>query len=161
MRHLGARLSAFVDGELSDAQRERVLAHLAGCEPCRHEAAALRLLKQRMHTLADTTAGDTLTWRLIALAGQGGQSVHERWPAWAHAHHRRRRWSLVAAGVATGALGLSAAAFLAGGDQAPAGPRVVPAVDVFMVQHAITTGEVPVPPARGKRSSGRITAGIP
>jgi len=28
-RHLGERLSALIDGELNDAQRERVLAHLA------------------------------------------------------------------------------------------------------------------------------------
>ena len=40
-RHLGERLSALIDGELSDTQRERVLAHLAGCEDCRREAAAL------------------------------------------------------------------------------------------------------------------------
>lgn len=158
MRHLGERLSALVDGELSSAQRERVLAHLAGCEPCRLEAVALRLLKQRMHTLTDTTAGEALTWRLIALAAPGGQSVQERWATWAH---RRRLWPLVAAGVATSALGLSAAAFLAGGDQAPAGPRVVPAVDVFMVQHAITTGEVPVQPARGTPAFPGVTAGVP
>ena len=51
MSHLGHRLSALIDGELNDARRERVLAHLARCEDCRREAAALRLLKQRMHTL--------------------------------------------------------------------------------------------------------------
>mgnify|MGYP003694137645 CR=1 FL=1 len=38
---LGERLSALIDGELNDAQRERVLAHLARCEDCRREAAAL------------------------------------------------------------------------------------------------------------------------
>ena len=56
MSHLGERLSALIDGELSDAQRERVLAHLAGCEPCRGEAVALRALKRRMHALGDATA---------------------------------------------------------------------------------------------------------
>ena len=53
---------------------------------------------------------------------------------------------MAAAGVATAGLGLAAAVFLAGGDR-PAGPKVVPAVDVFMVQHAITTGQVPVQPS--------------
>jgi hypothetical protein len=48
--------------------------------------------------------------------------------------------------VATAGLGLAAAVFLAGGDRPP-GPKVVPAVDVFMVQHAITTGQVPVQPS--------------
>ena len=54
---------------------------------------------------------------------------------------------LVASGVALASgLGLTGAVFLAGGDRPPAGPKVVPAVDVFMVQHAITTGQVPAQP---------------
>ncbi len=142
-RHLGERLSALIDGELSDAQRERVLAHLAKCDDCRQEAAALRLLKRRMHTLGDAAAADdALTWRLLALAPAGGhgQPVYRM-----KAVRRRPAWSLAAAGVLTAGLGLAAAVFLAGGDR-PAGPRIVPAVDVFMVQHAITTGQVPVQP---------------
>ena len=50
---------------------------------------------------------------------------------------------LVASGVAL-ATGLG---LLAGGDRPPPGPKVVPAVDVFMVQHAITTGQVPAQPS--------------
>jgi anti-sigma factor RsiW len=140
-RHLGERLSALIDGELSDAQRERVLAHLAKCDGCRQEAAALRLLKRRMHSLGEAAAADALTWRLLALApasGPGQPADHVR------AGRRRYTWSLVAAGVLTAGVGLAAAVFVVGGDR-PAGPRVVPAVDVFMVQHAITTGQVPVP----------------
>jgi hypothetical protein len=60
---------------------------------------------------------------------------------------RRHAWSLAAAGVATAGLGLTGAVFLAGGDRPPPGPKVVPAVDVFMVQHAITTGQVPAQPS--------------
>ena len=150
-RHLGERLSALIDGELNDAQRERVLAHLARCEDCRREAAALRMLKRRMHTLGDAAAGDALTWRLLALGGGEGQpgyrAVRAHWPGWAaRPSQRRYAWSLAAAGVATAGLGLAAAVFLAGGDRPP-GPKVVPAVDVFMVQHAITTGQVPVQPS--------------
>jgi len=146
-RHLGERLSALIDGELTDTQRERVLAHLAGCEDCRREAAALRLLKRRMHTLGDAAAGDALTWRLLALRPAGGQG---RPPRRAHrpgARRRRHAWSLAAAGVATAGLGLTGAVFLAGNDEPPPGPKVVPAVDVFMVQHAITTGQVPAQPS--------------
>ena len=154
-RHLGERLSALIDGELSDTQRERVLAHLAGCEDCRREAAALRLLKRRMHTLGDAAGGDALTWRLLALRPAGGQRQPARRAARAHrpgarrpgARRRRHAWSLAAAGVATAGLGLTGAVFLAGGDKPPPGPKVVPAVDVFMVQHAITTGQVPAQPS--------------
>jgi anti-sigma factor RsiW len=161
-RHLGARLSALIDGELSDTQRERVLAHLARCEDCRREAAALRLLKRRMHTLGDAAVGDALTWRLLALAPRGGEGPAARRGTWAGRGRgpargrrpgppmapgrRRHAWSLAVAGVATAGLGLTAAVFLAGGRQPP-GPTIVPAVDVFMVQHAITTGEVPVQPS--------------
>ncbi len=159
MRHLGERLSALIDGELSGAQRERVLAHLAGCEPCRHEAAALRLLKQRMHTLGHATADDSLIWRLLALVPTGRQAAPGNRPR--STGQRRRVLSLVAAAVATGGLGLSAAAFLAGGNQPSPGPRVVPAVDVFMVQHAITTGEVPVQPASSAPSAPGAAARLP
>jgi anti-sigma factor RsiW len=150
-RHLGEWLSALIDGELNDAQRERVLAHLARCEDCRQEAGALRMLKRRMHTLGDADAGDALTWRLLALGGGQGQpgyrAVAAHWPAWAaRPSQRRYAWSLAAAGVATAGLGLAAAVFMAGGDRPP-GPKVVPAVDVFMVQHAITTGQVPAQPS--------------
>ena len=153
-RHLGARLSALIDGELSDAQRERVLAHLTRCEDCRREAAALRLLKRRMHTLGDAAAGDALTWRLLALVPRGGEG-----PPPAPPGRRRHAWSLAVAGVATAGLGLTAAIFLVGG-RPPPGPAIVPAVDVFIVQHAITTGEVPFPaPTAESSSAGLSTAG--
>ncbi|HXF18933.1 MAG TPA: zf-HC2 domain-containing protein, partial [Streptosporangiaceae bacterium] len=53
MSHLGQRLSALIDGELGDAERDRVLAHLARCDACRQDAIALRALKQRMHSLGE------------------------------------------------------------------------------------------------------------
>jgi anti-sigma factor RsiW len=156
-RHLGERLSALVDGELSHAQRERVLAHLARCESCRREAGMLRLLKRRMHALGDSgpapgqaADGDALTWRLLALgpaAGRGpGPQRPIRWARPPGRGRRRNRW-LVTAALAGGGVGLSVAAFLAGGDRPPAGPRVTPAVDVFMQQHAMTTGQLPVQPS--------------
>jgi anti-sigma factor RsiW len=156
-RHLGERLSALIDGELSDTQRERVLAHLAGCEDCRREAAALRLLKRRMHTLGDAAADDDLTWRLLALRPAGGQGRLSRRAPRAHRPGARRRhaWSLAAAGVATAGLGLTGAVLLAGGGKPPPGPKVVPAVDVFMVQHAITTGQVPARPSAAPLPSAK------
>jgi anti-sigma factor RsiW len=69
MSHLGRRLSALVDGELGDAERDQVHAHLVGCDECRAEAAALRTLKRRVRGLSETPADGDLTSRLIALAG--------------------------------------------------------------------------------------------
>ena len=48
MTHLGDRLSALVDGELDGAERDKATAHLARCEQCRSEAAALRDLKRQL-----------------------------------------------------------------------------------------------------------------
>jgi anti-sigma factor RsiW len=157
-RHLGERLSALIDGELSHAQRERVLAHLANCESCRQEAGVLRLLKRRMHALSDSdpatcepASGDALTWRLLALVPAAGKGPRAQRPSRGDGRaapaRRRTRW-LVTAALAGGGLGLSVTAFLAGADRPPAGPKVTPAVDVFMVQHAITTGQLPVQPSR-------------
>jgi anti-sigma factor RsiW len=93
--HLEEQISALIDGELTGADLDRANAHLAGCERCRAEAAALRLLKRQLRALAtpfdlpvvtDSAATDTdradgqrptaadeeLTRRLLAMAGPGG-----------------------------------------------------------------------------------------
>jgi Putative zinc-finger len=157
--HLGQRLSALIDGELSHQQRERVLAHLAHCEPCRREAAALRALKQRMHALGEATANTALTDRLIAVAGVAGPGpwgrrlpLPGRRPG---PGGSRRRWpvrSLAVTSLALAGLGVPAAAFLAGGGQQDPGPSVMPAIGVFMVQHELSGGTVPAltaAPSRG------------
>jgi hypothetical protein len=148
--HLGQRLSALIDGELSHQQRERVLAHLAHCEPCRREAAALRALKQRMHALGEATADTALTDRLIAVAGVAGPATWGRRLLLPGRRSGpggpRRRWpvrSLAAASLTLAGLGVPAAAFMAGGGQQDPGPSVTPAIDVFMVQHELSGGNVP------------------
>jgi anti-sigma factor RsiW len=146
--HLGQRLSALIDGELSHTQRERVLAHLAKCEPCRCDAAALRVLKQRMHALGEATADTALTDRLVALGARGQVPGSIGLP--------RRRWpvrSVAVAFLAMAGLGVPAAAFMAGGGgQAEPGPGVTPAIEEFMTQHELITGGVPAPTASGSPS---------
>jgi len=160
--HLGERLSAFIDGELSHQQRERVLAHLAHCVTCRQEAAALRALKQRMHALGAATADTALTDRLIAVAGVAGPAPWGRRPRLAGRRSvlgaSRRHWpvrSIAVAGLTLAGLSVPAAAFLAGGGQQEPGPSVTPAIDTYMMQHdlsagnALATGQSPsrLPPA--------------
>ena len=139
MSHLGPRLSALIDGELSAADRDRAHAHLAWCAACRAEARELRELKRRMRGLADQAAGDdTLTRRLLAIAepdGPGGRAPLRG--------HRGRHRRYVAIGIASCAVaGIGVTAFTMGGGQ-PAGPRITPPVEMYSVQHAITTGEIP------------------
>jgi anti-sigma factor RsiW len=178
MSHLGDRLSALVDGELNGAELDRAYAHLAHCEQCRTEAAELRVLKQKLRALmtgAGAPAEAAMTRRLIAMTGPGGpmpprhqllRVVPGRRPAAGPARTglraggrpprlaRRRRYLVL--GTVSLVVGLGTAAFTAGGggDAAP-GPRITPPVEMYSVEHAITTGEVPFPgPTAQPASSG-------
>ncbi len=189
MSHLGNRLSALIDGELSAAERDRIHAHLAGCAQCRAEANDLRALKRRMRGLGETPPSDALTQRLISIAEPGapvpprrrarrmtGSSSRPRpgfrtvsgagaglgsvpgsaagagpasrppgRPAPArHPRHRRHRGRYLALGVVSCVFaGLSVTAFTMGGSQQTPGPRITPQVQLYSVQHALTTGQVP------------------
>ncbi|HEV2452605.1 MAG TPA: zf-HC2 domain-containing protein [Streptosporangiaceae bacterium] len=180
MSHLGRRLSALIDGELSDAERDQVHAHLVGCDECRAEAAALRTLKRRVHGLGETPADGALTSRLIALAalgepppprprflaaprvwGEAGDWDDHASPFTGHdgemtpaASTGRDRGQvqvrpghtkyLVAGAVAAAlAVSLGTASFAAGGGGQAPGPRVVPEVDVYSFEQAVTVGGEP------------------
>jgi anti-sigma factor RsiW len=159
MSHLGDRLSALIDGELDGAERDRASAHLASCEQCRTEAAELRALKQKLSTLLSRAPAEAaMTRRLIAMTGPGGplpprretrretrreirrETRRETTRPGPRAPVRRRYLVL---GTVSLVVGLSTAAFTAGGGEATPGPRITPPVEMYSVQHAITTGEVP------------------
>jgi anti-sigma factor RsiW len=155
MSHLGDRLSALVDGELDGAELDRAHAHLAGCEQCRAEAAELRALKRKLRALmADAPAEAAMTRRLIALTGPGGPLPPRRRvlrlaprPAAGPGAQRpertvRRRYLVL--GTVSVVVGLGTAAFTVGGaGQAAPGPKITPPVEMYSVEHAIMTGEVP------------------
>ena len=173
MSHLGDRLSALVDGELDAAERDRAHAHLASCEQCRAEAAELRALKQQLRTLGTGAPAEAaMTRRLIALTGPGGPMPSRPRRLRAASGRRagsgqlpsrravralrrpqsrrprsaqRRRYLML--GTVSLVVGLSTVAFTAGGgsDSAP-GPKITPPVEMYSVEHAITTGEVPFAP---------------
>jgi anti-sigma factor RsiW len=163
--HLGDLLSALVDGELSGAELDRANAHVAACGACRVEANALRRLKHELRSLAEACDADDITKRLLAMSndanpdaliparyldrGRGGKprSGGPADPATAAPSRRRligrRRgryllWStlsLVAVGVGT--------AFGMGGGSSGPEPQITPQLEVFDVQHAIFSGDVP------------------
>ncbi|MGW6707587.1 anti-sigma factor family protein [Streptomyces sp. NPDC054956] len=70
-QHLGDRLAALVDGELSHDARERVLAHLATCPKCKAEADAQRRLKAMFVESAPPPLSEGLLARLQGLPGGG------------------------------------------------------------------------------------------
>jgi anti-sigma factor RsiW len=153
MSHLGDRLSALVDDELDGAERDRAHAHLASCEQCRTEAAELRALKQRLRALmSGAPAEAAMTRRLIAMTGPGGPlPPRRRLLRLAPPSETRRpgprgpvRRRYLVLGTMSLVVGLGTAAFTAGGGSGAApGPKITPPVEMYSVQHAITTGEVP------------------
>jgi anti-sigma factor RsiW len=158
MSHLGQRLSALIDSELSDFERDRVLAHLAGCDECRGEAIALRALKQRIHALGEAMADTALTGRLMAMAAADERGPWGSQATW-RAGHRYPPVRYLAAGIFTVAVvGLGTTAFVVGGDQQPSGPKVTPAVDMYMMQRAVVTGVVPVIPSA---TAAPVPAAVP
>ena len=168
MSHLGDRLSALVDGELTGAERDRASAHLASCAQCRDEAAQLRALKQKLRALAEGAPAEAaMTRRLISMTGPGGPLPPRRRPLrvvpgdrvgargfagargfgastqpGTHRPRAARRYLFL--GTVSLVVGLGTAAFTAGGGgQAAPGPKITPPVELYSVQHAIITGEVP------------------
>ena len=175
MSHLGDRLSALVDGELDGAELDRAHAHLASCERCRAEAAELRALKRRLRGLtARAPAEADMTRRLIAITGPGGPLPPRRrrmrlapgprppggrgtrGPG-SRRHARRRNLML---GAMSFVVGLGILAFSVGGEgQAAPGPRITPPVEMYVVEHAITTGEIPFTGPSAKPSPGMSASG--
>jgi hypothetical protein len=171
MSHLGRWLSALVDGELDGSERDRVLNHLARCQPCRHEANALRALKRRMTALGENSADSAIVGRLIELArtdadlvGRTTRSWAASWssppvPAAAWGRHQLRSGWLLAAGSAGMALtAIGAAAFMLGGAAPAPAPKVTPAVETYWLQHGYDTGQAPAAPP-GSAGTSSAAAG--
>lgn len=68
-QHLGDRLAAFVDGELRDDARDRVLAHLVTCTGCKQAADEQRKLKSAVAEAAPPALSAALLARLQGLPG--------------------------------------------------------------------------------------------
>ena len=190
MSHLGDLLSALVDGELSGTELDRANAHLAACAVCQAEASSLRDLKQQLRALAGNGQADAMTRRLLAMpdalavpaaegagvigpvAGGpvGGGVVARPLSPWAGTPRRhgtpaaRRRGRYVLWGtVSLVVVGIGGAAFGVGGNGGNGGsqPRITPPVEVFDVEHALTSGDVPFPSPADSTSRGPVVATQP
>ena len=145
MSHLGTLISALIDGELAGAELDRANAHLAGCDACRTEAAQLRRIKRELSALGDLDSGDAVTRRLLAMTLQNGPVAARPLSRRPGRRARRRRgryvmWSAMSIVV----VGVGAAAFGMGGSSSGGNePQITPQLEVFDMQHAITSGDVP------------------
>jgi anti-sigma factor RsiW len=141
--HLGLAVTAFVDGELDHGRREEVLTHLTYCAPCRDDVDAVRRLKSALRGSGGPSLPFDLSSRLLAVSMLPQAPV----PA-APAPGRRRLPShpglrRTAVGGAFLVLGLGGALSLAG--PPPRGPvaPVDPTSPRFVVDHTVTSTEVP------------------
>lgn len=101
--HLGAALSAYLDGELAPAGRREAEAHLAACPSCQEELAEVGFVRARLRDMP-VRAGS------LAASGPARRSG------------RRAAWAAVAAAAAVIAVLLPQER-----DVAPAVPRLVDA----------------------------------
>ena len=156
--HLGERLTLLVDGRLDHAERERVLAHLAHCGPCRHEVDAHRRLKVTLAALreAPPQPAPDLTARLLAVASIERAGPPAAPPATPRRSRRPRgaarplgRASTLRPRRATTAgvlLAVGLAGALALGSPASSGPAasVDPASPALVADHVSTSSGVPL-----------------
>lgn len=163
MSHLLDRIAAFIDGELADAERERVMVHLANCPPCRAEVAAHRAVKSRLVAMAAPEPSTALLAELHRLAepgeplpppsgSTGSASGGTRPPTVGigprpptrtdrpRSRARRRTRALASTAVVAVAATL-VTAFAVGGPTSE--PPLRPDVDSYLVEHARTSRGVP------------------
>ncbi|MGZ4603172.1 MAG: hypothetical protein ACXV0U_06190 [Kineosporiaceae bacterium] len=72
MSHLGDRVAALVDGQLTADAVDRATTHLASCRPCRDLFELERLTKARLTSLVGPEPAPELVGRLLAMRGPAG-----------------------------------------------------------------------------------------
>src|SRR5580692_9584466 len=112
-----------------------------------------------MHSLGEAMVDAALTGRLMAMAMPPDGRPWTARPPWRPRGTFPAARMLTAGILASTVAGLGAAAFFVGGEPQAPGPKVTPAVDTFLVQHAIVTGDLPVTPASG--TPGGSAAAVP
>ena len=174
MSHLGNLISALIDGELGGVELDRANAHLAGCPACRAEAAQLRELKRELRALGDLDGTEAVTSRLLAMVGPSGPGSGgapgapgrpvtarplDRQPG-RRVRRRRGRYAMWSA-MSLVVVGVGAAAFGMGGTPSGSEPQITPQqLEVFDVQHAITSGDVPFADLAATRAKGSAKATV-
>jgi anti-sigma factor RsiW len=173
MSHLGSLISALIDGELDGVELDRANAHLAGCAACQSEAAQLRELKRELRALGDLDGAAAITGRLLAMVAPGCPGAPgapgapaglltprplERRPG-RRARRRRGRYAMWGA-MSLVVVGVGAAAFGMGGSPSGNEPQITPQLEVFDVQHAITSGDALFADPASTRPKGSAKAAV-
>jgi hypothetical protein len=166
--HLGARVSALVDGQLGASERDRALVHVAHCDTCQAAVDAERSVKALLAGSARPTPSDGLLASLHGLAEPGGPVTPRprsmplgpvvptlpapgRGPFGSRRDSRRpargrrvQRVRYAAAGAVSVAGLVLGTAFAAGGSAGAGAVPVVPPAAELSVEHAATTSGLPL-----------------
>jgi anti-sigma factor RsiW len=140
--HLGTRVSALLDGQLSPADEERAWDHVHSCHQCRDAVEHEGWVKTRLAAmqLAGATAPSHLKGSLLVRGLVDWPDVPEH-PALADARARRRHLGMT--GIGGGAVGAAVMGVLALGASPANAPGAVvrPGAESFgtTLTHAITS----------------------
>lgn len=154
LMHIGdSWLSAWVDGELTAAERHAAAAHLDACPHCTADLAGLAKVRGLVASLpvrrspagllAAAAASARLAGAVGPSAGAGTVAASDTGPLTAARPHANRA-TQVAAGVAVLAGFLGGAAFTLGGQPLPQERVVRVPMDAFVADHLVRTGGGPV-----------------
>jgi hypothetical protein len=158
--HLGSRVSALLDGQLSPVDEERAWEHVHSCHQCRDAVEREGWVKTRLATmqLAGASAPSHLKGALLVRSLVDWPDLPEH-PAFAEAGGRRRHLGL--SGIGGGAVGAAVMGVLALGASPANAPGAVvrPSSDSFgaTLSHAITTVIDRDRPSSQERRSGQDT----
>ncbi len=154
LRVLKQKLRELMTGAPAEAAMTRRLIAMTGPGgPLPPQRRLLRVVPGRRSAVGPAPSGPAPSGPAPFRSAPSGPAASA--PAGRRSRPARRRRYLVL-GTVSLVVGLGAAAFTAGGggDASP-GPRITPPVEMYSVEHAITTGEVPFPgPTAQPASSG-------
>ena len=159
--HLGATLSALVDGQLDPSAEERAWDHVAVCPSCRRAVQHEGWTKRQLTLMSGGEPSPRLMDNLCSLDSSGSGSVEDSWAAVAEleGHGRgRRRAGIAAVGVGSVSAAVLGFSTLTGAPlgigNAPSGP---PPASMTGSPTAPAATPTAVPPSR--RASGWLPAG--
>lgn len=154
--HLGSRVSALLDGQLSTADEERAWEHVHACYQCRDAVEREGWVKTRLASmqLAGASAPSHLKGTLLVRGVVDWPELPEH-PAYADTSARRRHLGL--SGIGGGAVGAAVMGVLALGASPANAPGAVvrPASETFGVNLGHTITAVVDDSRSSARSSGR------
>lgn len=101
--------------------------------------------EQFRHKSRDQRGGPQAAGRGGASAGRRRRTDGQRYDGRPPRAARRRGRYVIWSAVSVVVVGIGAAAFGMGGSPAQPGPKVTPQLEMFSVEHAITSGDVPFP----------------